>query len=265
MHTTAMQLGKLFFDTYAKPLPSATVVDIGAQDVNGSLKSVCPSNCKYIGVDFVEGKGVDVILQDPYKLPFDDHSIDIIVSSSCFEHSEFFWLSFVEMMRILRPGGLCYINAPSNGLFHQYPVDCWRFYPDSARALAGWARRNDLDVMALESFINRQSGTTTDAIWNDAVMVFLKGSEHRARFPDRMLNHKQDFFNGYVDNEPTPRNFQPRSEDMLQAILLKQKISSFLEDLQVMNRAAPATTDERFAKLATSVNKFIASLQVISK
>jgi hypothetical protein len=37
MHRTAMCTGKLFFDTYVARLGSVTLVDVGAQDVNGSL------------------------------------------------------------------------------------------------------------------------------------------------------------------------------------------------------------------------------------
>lgn len=81
MHPTALRNGKLFFDTYGRALSKGTVVDIGAQDVNGSLKSVCPTDVRYVGVDFVAGKGVDIILEDPYKLPFEDNSVDAVLSS----------------------------------------------------------------------------------------------------------------------------------------------------------------------------------------
>ena len=142
MHPSALRNGKLFFETYAAMLADASVVDIGAQDVNGSLKDVMPSHLRYTGVDFVEGKGVDVVLDDPYTLPFADESVDIVVSNSCLEHSEMFWPSFLEMLRVLRPTGLLYLNVPSNADFHRYPVDCWRFYLDSGVALVSWARRN---------------------------------------------------------------------------------------------------------------------------
>src|SRR5690242_17879182 len=125
MHPSALKFGKRFFDAYA--VSRGTVVDIGAQDLNGSLKDVCPKRLKYVGVDFAAGKGVDVILKDPYKLPFEDRSADFVVSSSCFEHSEMFWLLFLEILRILKPEGVFYLNVPSNGIFHRYPVDCWRF------------------------------------------------------------------------------------------------------------------------------------------
>ena len=88
MHDTAMMYGKLFFETYLENSKDLIIVDIGAQNVNGSLREVAPKENQYIGVDFVEGKGVDVVLTDPYQLPFETASVDVIVSSSCFEHSE---------------------------------------------------------------------------------------------------------------------------------------------------------------------------------
>jgi SAM-dependent methyltransferase len=134
MHDTSMEYGRLFFNTNTNGAPGIKLADIGAQNVNGSLRSVALPGAQYIGVDFVAGNGVDVIITDPYSLPFEDNSLDVCVSSSCFEHSEFFWLVFNEIMRILKPSGLLYLNVPSNGVFHRYPVDCWRFYFDSGVA-----------------------------------------------------------------------------------------------------------------------------------
>src|SRR4051812_31051622 len=103
MHHTAMMNCKRFFDCYGAYFPMkepATVVDIGAQNLNGSLRDVTPEHFKYIGADMVSGNGVDIVLNDPYTLPFESASADIVLSSSCFEHSEMFWLSFLEIMRI---------------------------------------------------------------------------------------------------------------------------------------------------------------------
>ena len=79
-----------------------------------------------------------MVLDDPYHLPLASESVDVVVSSSRFEHVEFFWLMFNEVLRVFKPDGLFYLNAPSNGEFHRYPVDCWRFYPDAAQALVNW-------------------------------------------------------------------------------------------------------------------------------
>lgn len=195
MHVTAMQNCQEFFDCYAKAFAGpAKIVEIGSQDVNGSLRSAAPKNFEYLGVDFVAGKGVDLVLQDPYVLPLSSESADIVLSSSCFEHSEMFWLVFLEIMRILKPHGLFYLNAPSNGSFHRYPVDCWRFYPDSGRALVAWARRNGMKSVMLESFVSAQA----DDIWNDFVAVFLKDESHKARYTSRIVDSKEDFMNGAV-------------------------------------------------------------------
>jgi hypothetical protein len=55
MHPTALNNCKSFFDTYSDYFPNKNftkVIEIGSQDVNGSLRSITPSAFGYIGVDF---------------------------------------------------------------------------------------------------------------------------------------------------------------------------------------------------------------------
>jgi SAM-dependent methyltransferase len=189
MHDTAMEYGAAFFAAYTRINTSLTIVDIGSQDVNGSLRTVAPRHHRYIGVDFQEAKGVDVVITDPYALPFQSESVDVVVSSSCFEHSEFFWLLFLEALRILKPRGLLYINAPANGPYHQYPVDCWRFYPDSGIALQNWARRSGYNTVLLESF----TGVKKKDVWNDFVAVFLKDEINGSFHPNRISDNSDRF------------------------------------------------------------------------
>jgi SAM-dependent methyltransferase len=211
MHPTAMSNGKLFFDTYVSQLGQASVVDVGAQDVNGSLREVCPQGARYIGVDFVNGKGVDVVLTDPYTLPFENNSMDVIVSSSCFEHSEMFWILFLEILRILKPSGLFYLNAPSNGFIHRYPVDCWRFYPDCGYALVNWARRSGINAVLLESYISYQDRD----VWNDFVAVFVKDAKSVYLYPNRILHKFKDFYDGTVTGQDVFLNIRELPEDLV--------------------------------------------------
>jgi SAM-dependent methyltransferase len=198
MHPSAYENAALFFQVYAGGRTDGQVLEVGSQDVNGSLRDLCPQNMTYLGTDFVEGRGVDIVLDDPYHLPFADGSQDIVVCSSCFEHSQLFWLLFLEILRILKPGGLFYLNAPSNGLFHRYPVDCWRFYPDSGGALVEWARRSGYRPLLLESFIsNRRPG----APWNDFVGVFLKDEAQVHRFPDRIVHRHWGYSNASLHGD----------------------------------------------------------------
>lgn len=199
MHPSALNFGKLFFETYCANLDGAVVYDVGAQNVNGSLRDVCLPHLGYVGVDFVEGNGVDIVLDDPYKLPFADSSLDVIVCSSCFEHSQFFWLVFLEMIRVLKPQGLLYLNVPSNGSFHRYPVDCWRFYPDAGRALEALAGREGYPTRLLESFVGGRSADSVESggAWHDFVAVFVKDRQFESLFNARIVDRLNDYSNGY--------------------------------------------------------------------
>lgn len=228
MHHSAMLNGKLFFDTYASAFDAEKpirIVDIGSQDVNGSLRSVSPPGVEYIGVDFVEGKGVDVILTDPYIFPLESESADMVVSSSCFEHSEMFWIVFLEVMRILKPKGLFYLNVPSNGLFHRYPVDCWRFYPDSGRALVTWAKRNGVNAALLESYVSPQN-EGVDGLWNDFVAVFAKDEQYLPDFKTRILDGKTDARNGTLFGKDELINPTELPEDKLKLEVISQIVAN---------------------------------------
>lgn len=229
MHDTAMKFGKAFFENYLEHSKELTIVDIGSQDVNGSLRSVAPKNNNYIGLDFVNGDGVDSVITDPYKLPLENESVDVVVSSSCFEHSEFFWLTFIEALRILKPTGLLYLNAPSNGSYHRYPVDCWRFYPDSGIALQNWGIRSGYNCLLLESFV----GLRNNDNWNDFVAVFIKDDKNSFKYPKKILKDTGVLFqNGRSYNSKNIVNYNSSSEDQL---LLKEKEKLNIKLHQVLN------------------------------
>ena len=175
-----MQNAIRFFDTYGKHKESGLVIDIGSQNVNGTLKDVVPERFKYVGLDFAQADNVDVVLIDPYKLPYDDKSVDIVISSSCLEHSEFFWLSFLEMVRVVKPDGLIYLNIPSSGQHHPYPVDCWRFRIDAAVALMRWAQREGHNTALLEAY------TDPEPPWHDLVCVYAADANFVELYPDRI-------------------------------------------------------------------------------
>ena len=171
MHDTAQKIGEIFFGAYVKP--GDRVLDIGSIDVNGTLRKFQPDGCRYVGVDLDPGRGVDVVVSRISQLPFESAIFDVIVTTSCFEHDSMFWQTFIEMCRVLKPSGYIYINAPSKGILHQYPIDAWRFFPDAGIALRDWAKFNDHKIDLLESFVTLNMAD----VWNDCVMVFSKGGE----------------------------------------------------------------------------------------
>jgi lipopolysaccharide biosynthesis protein/SAM-dependent methyltransferase len=204
-----MNYGKSFFETYcSEDFSGKIIVDVGSLDVNGSLRQYCPAKAIYIGVDFAEGRGVDVIIEDPYKLPFDSETVDVVVCSSVFEHSDFFWLLFLECIRILKPSGLMYLNAPSNGMVHRFPIDSWRFYPDSGTSLAKWANYNSYNTALLESFVGEKQGPIDgEGIWNDFVAVLIKNQEFASTYPNRIQDLTEIFCHSH-DSANEIRKFQ---------------------------------------------------------
>jgi len=140
------------------------VLDVGGANINGGYADIFSgSGFDYIGADIQPGEGVSVVLDDPDRLPFDDNSIDVVISGQMLEHCEYFWVTFSEMVRVLKESGYIFLIAPSAGPIHNYPVDCYRFYPDAYKALASYAGCHVIDIW----HDNRGP-------WKDLVGVFNK-------------------------------------------------------------------------------------------
>ena len=169
MHPESLKNMQRFHDSYlASHLEGAddraTVVDIGSMDENGSYRQIFAAHTfDYVGVDLAAGKGVDVVAKNPYSYPLPDDHADIVVSGQMMEHCEFFWQAFDEMLRIAKPGAFVVVIVPSTGRIHRYPVDCYRFLPDSMAALAKHA-----ECELVESWHDTKSD------WGDVVGIFVK-------------------------------------------------------------------------------------------
>jgi hypothetical protein len=170
MHGHSMKNMDICIKRYLEPLRQLTpakklkVIDIGAQDVNGSYRALFDEAAyDYIGADLAPGKGVDLEMRDPYRIPIQDDFADCVISGQMLEHNEFFWLTFAEMMRISNHTGYVFLIAPSKGFIHRYPVDCYRFYPDSYAGLAKYT-----NGILVDCWMDMQSE------WGDLVGVFVK-------------------------------------------------------------------------------------------
>lgn len=133
-------------------------------------------NWKYLGLEIKEScepygpildenykrYNVDIILESPHSYPFQDNEVDVVLSTSCFEHDPAFWLTFKEMVRVTKNNGLIYLNVPSSGPYHGYPIDCWRFLKDSYLALSMFCPEAQL----VNSYIDPTGS------WQDNIGIF---------------------------------------------------------------------------------------------
>lgn len=206
MHDTAMQIGELFFSTYGKD-SWRIVIELGSLDINGSLRTLSPINSVYIGADSEFGKSVDLKIDIHRGLPFRDEFADCVISSSQMEHDDFFWNTFLNIVKITKTGGFIYINAPSNGFYHRYPNDNWRFYPDCGHVFVRWAQVNGIEVQLVESFIADKAND----IWNDFVAVFVKGKLDAA--PTRFIADQVACRNVWKWQASTPEKLSSLSQD----------------------------------------------------
>jgi SAM-dependent methyltransferase len=89
------------------------VLEVGSYSVNGTVRDLFPA-AEYIGVDLVDGPGVDVV-DYGHELKFPDGHFDAAISGECFEHDPYWRATFENMVRMTRPGGLVAFTCASRG------------------------------------------------------------------------------------------------------------------------------------------------------
>jgi len=182
MHTSALAHMQLSAETYLRKGSHYDVLDFGSQAAGNRRthrEVLVDYDVDYVGVDVVPGENVDLVMKKPYRIPAKSNSFDLVITGSAFEHITFMWASFLEICRVLRPGGLIFLTAPSRGHIH-FEMDCWRFYPDSMRALAAFARVDLLEAHTDMPPKHPRGGVDYAGVdydrnyWGDTVGVFRK-------------------------------------------------------------------------------------------
>lgn len=116
---------------YVRPKPGRTLiagsrVTPGKSDRRSEFKDV-------IGVDMVEGPGVDLIHNLEY--PIRGERFSHIECTSVLEHCQRPWLMAAALEQMLEPGGTIFVTVPLVWRIHDYPDDYWRMTPSAIRFL----------------------------------------------------------------------------------------------------------------------------------
>lgn len=157
MHDSAYHTAGKFFAEYGSQ--ARVIVEVGSRNVNGELRVLKPEKAFWIGLDRIDGPGVDI--QVGVDIPLADGLADVTVTANSLEHDRFFWNTFAEMARVTAIDGYILVIAPMIWPLHKEPVDCWRFQPDAALALVAWAEECGYDVILIETGTN-EAGSGRD-------------------------------------------------------------------------------------------------------
>jgi SAM-dependent methyltransferase len=134
----------------ADDIAGRRVLEVGSLDVNGSPRLLLEAHkpASYVGIDIVDGPGVDKICSaERIVEEFGPNSFDVVVSTEMMEHVRDWRLILSNMKRSLVPGGLLVVTTRSFGFpHHDYPADYWRYELSDMRILFG-----DLTIERLEA------------------------------------------------------------------------------------------------------------------
>ncbi len=206
MHSSSIRNLERFFKIYLEKMDNPKILDLGGVKLGNQLsgKDIIKKFKKsfsYYAVDIKPGPNVDITLKNPYFFEeIEKNSFDIVISVSTFEHIEFFWLSYLEILKVLKQDGVFYLNVPSNGIIHRWYKDCWRFYPDSGSALINWGKFNNFNNSLLESFTTKKY---LEGGWNDYNAIIIKDKINSYKYPARIVDEIEDFYNGMKNDDCT--------------------------------------------------------------
>jgi SAM-dependent methyltransferase len=126
------------------------VIEIGSYDVNGSARSIIEpmGPAEYVGVDIVDGCGVDVVCTaEEVRDRFAGQQYEIVVSTELLEHVLDWRKVISNLKNLCAPGGVVLITTRSKGfVYHGWPYDFWRYEPSDMEAIF-----SDFEIEALES------------------------------------------------------------------------------------------------------------------
>lgn len=135
MHASVHQ----FFSKYVTldMVTGKKVLEVGSLDVNGSVRGFV-SGLKpkdYIGIDFIDGQGVDEVL-DAEKLVerFGKNSFGCVISTEMLEHAEH-WRKCVNEMKDVTSDWLIITTRGPGFPLHSYPDDWWRYTVEDFQAI----------------------------------------------------------------------------------------------------------------------------------
>lgn len=113
-HPEQAEFVKSIRDTFPEKFKGVRVLDIGSLDINGNNRFAF-EDCEYIGIDIGMGRNVDIVSRGhEFK---DDKGFDVVISTECFEHDEFWKLTIENAIKLTKPNGIFLFTCATTGRY----------------------------------------------------------------------------------------------------------------------------------------------------
>ncbi len=151
--------------TYPKSFDSCSVLEVGSQNINGSVRIHFTNNIEYIGVDWVAGKDVDIVCL-AHEMKF-DHQFDTIISSNTLEHDPYWRKSLRVMVSYLKPTGMMFLSwgGPHTSVHRLECSPLGKFHPKSMKIIQDYLEKLGLTIVeciSSEDFLKLYAVTLDD-------------------------------------------------------------------------------------------------------
>lgn len=107
-HQSQKDFCSMIKNTFPDHFKKKEVLEIGSLIINGTVRDLF-EDCNYIGLDVIEGNGVDIVSIAHEYDPL--HKFDTIISAETFEHDCFFRSTIYNIIRLLKSDGLFLFTA----------------------------------------------------------------------------------------------------------------------------------------------------------
>jgi SAM-dependent methyltransferase len=147
-----------------KQLKNGRVLELGTRRVEGRPSTIrrdwAPQNVSYVGCDYQPGLDVDIVIDaERLSSSFELGSVDAVIACSVFEHIRKPWLAAREIAKVLKPGGIVFVQTHQTYPIHADPYDYWRFSRE-----------------AMETLLDAETGFSNQTSWYDFPAVILSDS-----------------------------------------------------------------------------------------
>ena len=113
------------------------------QEISTHHGSLIPKNGIHIKSDIFSGTDVDIVSDAHDLKEISSDEFDVVMAFSVWEHLRKPWIAAQAVHRILKPGGLLFVQTHFNFPVHGYPSDYSRWTDEGLKAIFDHPEWND--------------------------------------------------------------------------------------------------------------------------